>query len=79
MRRPHHRDYVVFAMAALHGDWSAARTYSDMPRQQVIEDLDDLLASGVVPLRLREQFDACLHGERFEEIMSRPIIQESAA
>jgi hypothetical protein len=79
IRPPYHRDQVVLAMFALHGDWSAARAYSDMPRKQVIEDLDDLLAAKIVPVRLMADFQDCLHGERVAEILSRPIIEESAA
>lgn len=60
----YHRDYLVIAMYGLTGDWSQARSYSDMPRDQVVEEIEDLLASGVVPVKLRPAFIDCLNGEK---------------
>lgn len=71
MIRPYHRDCLVLAMYALHGDWTAARSYSDMKRDQAIEDVEDLLAGGVIPLKHIETFKECLHGERLAQMNER--------
>lgn len=70
-RTPYHRDALVIALAELYDDWGAARTFSRMDDQHLIEDLDDIVASFPYPLSkplLHEKLKECLHGERLAQV-----------
>lgn len=65
LARRYIRQDAVVAFFSLHGNWEAARAYCDASRRTVIEDVSDIIHSGLVKGELLARFYACLIAERY--------------
>lgn len=65
LARRYMREDTIIAFYSLHGNYDAARAYKDASRQTVIEDISDIIRSGLVKGDLLLQFGGCLLAERY--------------
>lgn len=80
LARRYMREDTVIAFYSLHGNYDAAWTYKTASRQTIIEDVSDIIHSGLAKDDLLLQFCGCLLAERYlRRLDARMSAQRRAA
>lgn len=65
------RRLFVASMYLVHGHWDGAKAWEDASSEDVIREIEDLFAAGIISDELRPYFLDCLHGERLAQVNAK--------